>query len=273
MSSTDALPVGRPAPRARLVDPTVLRIELRRLFRNRRSMVFTFVFPAVMILFIGSQVTRQDDSLGPNAVANVGAYVMASMATYGAVVATTTTGASVSIERAAGWSRQLRLTPLRPISHVLVKVLVAVVLGVLATCVSFATGAVSGIAQVHVASLWWQMGLVIVLGALVFAAFGLFMGYLLPADNAMQMLGFVLAVLAILGGLFSGPLPTDSFYGQVARLTPIYGLSEMVHWPLTMTTDGSHAPFQASWVVNLVAWGLVFVGGAVWRFRRDTARV
>ena len=39
-------------------------------------------------------------------------------------------------------------------------------------------------------------------GALVFAAFGLFMGYLLPSENVMQILGPVLALLAFAGGLF-----------------------------------------------------------------------
>ncbi|HMM93817.1 MAG: ABC transporter permease [Micrococcales bacterium] len=264
---------SRPAPRRTLLNPTVLRIELRRLVRNRRILIFTFVFPAVMLVFIGSQITGQDDVIGPQAVANVGAYVMASMAVYGAVMATTSAGASVSIERAAGWSRQLRLTPARPLSHVLVKMLVAVVLGVCATVVTFVVGAVTGTAHVTAMAPWWQMGVVIVLGSLVFAAFGLFMGYLLPSENAMQFLGPLLAILAIFGGLFSGPLPTDSLYGQIAQYTPIYGLSQLAHWPLTLTTTGAHDPFRMAWVLNLVVWGLVFVAGAVWRFRRDTDRV
>ena len=81
------------------------------------------------------------------------------------------------------------------------------------------------------------------------------------------------AILAIFGGLFSGPLPTDSLYGQIAQYTPIYGLSQLAHWPLTLTTTGAHDPFRMAWVLNLVVWGLVFVAGAVWRFRRDTERV
>ena len=39
---------------------------------------------------------------------------MISMAVYGAMLATTSGGAMVSIERALGWSRQLRLTPAAP---------------------------------------------------------------------------------------------------------------------------------------------------------------
>ena len=42
--------------------------------------------------------------------------------------------------------------------------------------------------------------------SLVFAAFGLFMGYLLPSENVMQILGPVLALLSFAGGLF---MPLD----------------------------------------------------------------
>ena len=49
---------------------------------------------------------------------------------------------------------------------------------------------------------WVVSALVAWVGALVFAAFGLFMGYLLPSENVMQILGPVLALLAFFGGLF-----------------------------------------------------------------------
>ena len=49
---------------------------------------------------------------------------------------------------------------------------------------------------------WVVSALVAWVGALVFAAFGLFMGYLLPSENVMQILGPVLALLAFVGGLF-----------------------------------------------------------------------
>ena len=39
-------------------------------------------------------------------------------------------------------------------------------------------------------------------GSLVFAAFGLFLGYLLPTENVMQFMGPILALLAFGGGLF-----------------------------------------------------------------------
>lgn len=270
MSTAILDPSTRPAASGGL-NRTLLGIELSRVLRNKRTMIFTMVFPIVMFLFISAQITGKDDQMGP-AVANVGAYIMVSMAIYGAIMATTSAGASVSIERACGWSRQLRLTPLKPLAYVTTKIVAALVFGVVATAITYAVGAVTHKAVMSPQG-WWQSGLVVVLGSLVFAALGLFMGYLLPSENAMQFLGPILAVLSIFGGIFSAPIDPASGFGQVAALTPIYGFAQIAHWPLSQTASGAHDPFEWSWVVNLVAWGLVFVLGAVWRFRKDTARV
>ena len=56
-------------------------------------------------------------------------------------------------------------------------------------------------------------------------------------------------------------------FQDIAQVTPMYGLSQVVHAPLT------GEPFQLGWVVNLLAWLAIFAGGAIWRFRKDTARV
>ena len=103
-------------------------------------------------------------------------------------------------------------------------------------------------------------------GSLVFAAFGLFMGYLLPSENVMQIIGPGLAILAFAGGLFV-PLEDGSTLQKIAQFTPMYGISSLAHAPLTGDA------FQWTWVVNVLAWLVVFAGGAIWRFRKDTARV
>jgi ABC-2 type transport system permease protein len=114
---------------------------------------------------------------------------------------------------------------------------------------------------------WIECALLAWVCALVFAAFGLFMGYLLPSENVMQILGPVLAVLAFAGGLFA---PLDTFghtFATIAKFTPVYGVGELARYPLTH--DGT------LWlaVLNVVVWTLIFSIGAMWRFRRDTARV
>jgi ABC-2 type transport system permease protein len=148
---------------------------------------------------------------------------------------------------------------------VFVKLLTAMMLGALAVLVVFVLGAFTK-AQMDTIGLWVVTALIAWAGSLVFAAFGLFMGYLLPSENVMQIIGPGLAILAFAGGLFV-PLEDGSTLQRIAQFTPMYGISSLAHAPLTGD------PFQWVWVVNVAAWLLVFAGGAVWRFRQDTARV
>ncbi len=90
--------------------PTFLRPRVPRMLRNRRSMIFTLIMPSVFFLLFGTDAKYQTESAGHG---NVTAYIMVSMAVYGAMIATTSGGAMVATERALGWSRQLRLTPLQ----------------------------------------------------------------------------------------------------------------------------------------------------------------
>jgi ABC-2 type transport system permease protein len=196
----------------------------------------------------------------------VSAFVMVSMALYGAVLASTSGGAMVSIERSQGWSRQLRVTPLSPVVYVIVKMLTALVLGGMSVAAVYIVGVATGKPSMSPA-LWVATGLLSWVGALVFAAFGLFMGYLLPTENVMQIMGFVIVLLAFAGGLFI-PLKQFSHGLQTfAKFTPLYGLNELVHAPLL------RGSFDIVWLINAVVWLVIFTAGAVWRFRKDTARV
>jgi ABC-2 type transport system permease protein len=253
---------ARTLPKLGGFTPRLIQLELRRMVRNRRTVIFTLIMPAVFFLLFGTNASSRTQSAGAG---NVAGYILVSMAVYGAMLAATSGGAMVSIERAAGWSRQLRLTPLRPVAYIAVKLVLAMVIGFVSVAVAMAVGSVSG-AKLP-AHAWIECGLLAWVCALVFAAFGLFMGYLLPSENVMQILGPVLAVLSFAGGLF---VPVDQLghtFATIAKFTPVYGVGEIARYPLVH--DGN------LWVAvaNVVAWTALFAAGAMWRFRRDTARV
>ncbi|WP_306207045.1 ABC transporter permease [Actinoplanes sp. RD1] len=240
----------------------MLGLELRRMARNRRTVVFTVIMPPVFFLLFGANADYRSTRAGDG---NLTAFVLVSMAVYGAMLACTAGGAMVSVERAVGWSRQLRLTPLTPAAYVAVKLVLAMVVGAVSVVATFVVGAFAG-ADMPV-SAWVGCGLLAWVCALVFAAFGLFMGYLLPSENVMQVLGPVLAVLSFAGGLF---VPVDSLghvFASIARFTPAYGVGVLARAPL------AHEGELWVAVVNVVAWTALFAAGAMWRFRRDTARV
>ena len=265
MSATTTAPASVPHRRVPPLggfNPTLLRLELRRMMRNRRTVIFSLVLPVVFFLMFGSGQKYSGESAGHG---NVAAYIMLSMALYGAMLSTTGGGAMVAVERSQGWSRQLRLTPLTATAYILVKVLVAMLLGAVSIAVTYAAGSFSG---AHMdGPLWVETALIAWLGSLVFAAFGVFMGYLLPSENVMQFLGPGLALFAFLGGLFVPLDQMGSTFQTVAKFTPMYGLNQLAHAPLT-----GDAPGWAAYA-NLTVWAVLFVGGAAWRFRRDTARV
>lgn len=239
---------------------TALKLEVRRVLRNRRTLMFILVFPSVFFFLFGATARGGKNAAGPEALA----YIMISMAVYGAMVGTTSGGAAVAVERSLGWSRQLRLTPLRPAAYVAIKVLTAMTLGLIAIVAEFAVGALNG---VHMApSVWVLSALSAWLCSFVFAAFGLFMGFLLPSENVMQFVGPLLAVLAMFGGLFIPLSALSPTLRTVAQFTPVWGVGQLARAPLT-------GGFSTTAVASVVTWTLMFGIGAMALFRRDTARV
>lgn len=258
--------VGRRAPGLGGFNLTVLKLEIRRLTRNRRTVIISIALPAVFFLIFGLNRGYDTQRPTPTAHGNVAAFVMISLALYGAVLATTFGGAMVSIERSQGWSRQLRLTPLSPVAYIVIKVLTALVLGATSVAAVYIVGAVTNKASMST-NLWIGTGLSVWIGSLLFAAFGLFLGYLLPAENVMQLIGLILALLSFVGGLF---IPVSQYpvaVQDVAKWTPLFGLNQLVHTPLL----GNGVDW--TWAVNVLAWLIIFTWGAAWRFRKDTARV
>ena len=260
MTTSTLDPAVRRVPPFGGFNRTVLGIELKRMLRNRRTIFFTLVFPAGLFFAFGGSA-GWDDSVG---YGNVAAYIMVSMALYGAALTAAAGGAMVALERSLGWSRQLRLTPLNPVAYILVKALVALVMGAIAVAVVNIAGIVQGQPEMPLHA-WIACALVTLVCTLTFAALGVFVGYVVPGENAMQILGPGLALMSFLGGVFI-PLTAGSAVWHVAVFTPMYGVAEVARSPLT-----HELPWYA--LVNAVAWFLVFVAGAAWLMSKDTARV
>ena len=239
-----------------LLSPRYVAVDLRRQLRNRRTLIFLVVMPVGFFLAFGSGYRNSD----PAAYA----YVMVSMAVYGAMIATTSVGASTSVERAGGWTRQLRLTPLRPVGYVLGKVVVAVLLGLVPVALVLLTGAFGG-ARLS-AGQWVGVAFAAWSCSLVFAAFGLFVGYLVPAENVMQFIGPLLALMSFFGGLFA-PLDTlPRALRDIAPAMPTYAVGSIARSPIT------DSGLTVGHVLLLIGWTVAFGLGTALLFRRDATR-
>lgn len=247
---------------------TYLGIELKRRLRNRRTIFFTIAFPILMFVLIGLPLRDQPLTGVPIAEGglSVAAYIMVSMAMYGAMMSATQTGAAVAVERAQGWSRQLRLTPLNPFVNIVIKMIAGMVLGLFAVASTYIAGAISGVQLTPVE--WIVSGLVgWVLASAVFTTLGLFVGYLMPSENAAQVTSLIVVFLAFLGGLFYPLNSMPDFMQTIATFTPVYGISQLARSPLTGES------FDILWLVNALVWLGIFIAGTTWAFRRDTKRV
>jgi ABC-2 type transport system permease protein len=239
---------------------TFLSIEVRRLVRNRRTVVVTLVVPVVLFLLF--KANRRAVAVG--GIGFTAATTMIGIAVYGAMLAATSGGAMVSIERAQGWSRQLRLTPLRPAAYISIKILVAMLLGLTSVTVVYVIGSIDGVQMAP--ALWVLTGILAWVASLVFAAFGLFMGYLLPSENVMQIISPVLGVFSLLGGLFIPIALLPSVMQDVAPFMPTYGVASIARYPLV------GGAFDPTWLLSVVLWTAAFAAAAMTLFRRDTRR-
>ena len=180
-----------------------------------------------------------------SASGNEAAYILISMALYGAALTAAAGGSMVAMERALGWSRQLRLTPLNPVAYILIKALVALDDGRARDRRRQPLRPRPGTRRDADRRLDRLRRVVTLFCTLTFAALGVFVGYVVPGENAMQILGPGLALLSFLGGVF-WPLTEGSALWHVATFTPMYGVAEVARAPLT-----HELPWYA--VVNAVA--------------------
>jgi hypothetical protein len=141
--------------------PAIVRLEVRRLLRNRRTMTLALNLPVLFFVGFGLNSSYVHQRAGHG---NMSAVEMISIALYGAVSATAACGAMVSIERVAGWSRQLRVTPLSPAAYVVIKMLTSLVLAAGAVAAVYLVGAVTNKVSMP-ADLWAITGLCVWIGS------------------------------------------------------------------------------------------------------------
>ncbi|GAA1593684.1 ABC transporter permease [Actinoplanes couchii] len=237
-----------------------LRFESRRLIRDPRLLLFSVLGPVVTyVIFSGWSSGDRLEGLDP-AVA-----VMIGLAGYGAVAGVLMVGATVSQERAAGWLRQLRVTPLPASRVVTVKALLA---SVSAFPPVIAVGLAARIQHdVALSAGRWAVLLTLMwAGTVPFALLGLAMGYGLTPQIAQPANFLVFLVLAVLGGLLAPAAYFPEALQRLAHALPTYRYAE-----LGWSTAAGQAPPTAGLLI-LVAWSVVFGLVAAWAYRRSAGR-
>jgi ABC-2 type transport system permease protein len=232
-----------------------LRLEVPRTLRNRRLIMLTIVFPVAFYLLF-TRVLTGGAALGNDERA----YLMVSMAAYGAIGATLSAAVRVAMERTNGWTRQLRVTPLPALGYVTTKLVTAYLTAIPAiVLVMLAALTVNGVALPP--TTWLAILVVLTLGVMPFAALGVAIGYVFDESTAQLVFTISFVGLAALGGLWT---PISTFPDTVAtigRMLPSFHFAN-----LGWSALAGQAPDPGD-VLALLAYGLVFVGIVAWRYR------
>ena len=239
---------------------TYTRYEVLRSFRNWRFVVLTLAFPLVLYFAVASGNRHQtfDATSFP-------LYFMAAMATLGAMAAVVSSAAIIAAERSAGWTRQMRITPLRPGTYFRAKVLAAYLRALLTIALLCLAGTALG---VRLSAREWLIvvGLLLV-GLVPFAAGGIALGHVIAADASAPAVGGIVTLFCLLGGVYGFQIANSGAMFQVIRGLPSYWLAQAGKTALA----GGGWPAEG-WIV-VAAWTAVLVPIAVLVYRRDTSRV
>jgi len=236
---------------------THVRCELLRCFRNRLTYGMTMALPLVLYFTVGAS-NRHARAVG----ISFPLYFMTAMSAYGAMWVAIAPGARLARDRARGWTRQLRITPLRARTDYVAKVLAAYLVALPALVLLFLAGSLLGVRLD--AAQWFEMTGLLLAALIPFVLMGLIVGHLVAEDALVPIMAGLVVLFALFGGVF-GSVCNSVAMVTVVKLLPSYWLVQAGKAALVL---GGDWPAEG-WVV-LVCWTAALVPLAVLAFRHDT---
>ncbi len=239
------------------------RFELVRLLRSWRFLAVTVGFPVIFyMLFLGSHSPGKII----NGTVSWREYLMVSMCSFGALVAGLNAGGTrLSSERATGWARQLRVTPLPSWSYVATKVTVS--MGVILPVIVLVevVGAAFGGVQLGLA-MWSELTMLLWVTALPFAILGVFVGFMVNAETAYPVVTVLMFVLGYFGGLFTPVSDMPQALRTAAQILPSFHQAS-----LALALLSGQTLVAAHWSL-LAGYAAVLGLAIIWKHRREEAR-
>lgn len=233
------------------------RFEIVRSLRNGRFLVFLVGMPVLLYLIISRGGGRAPDGL------TTAAFVMVSMAVYSAMgAALFASGPQLSAERASGWIRQLRVTPLADRAWLAAKLVQASILTLPGSAAVAACALLTGHVQLDPPR-WAALAAVVVMGVAPFTFLGLVIGQLLDGQAAQVAQTATLLPMSILGGVWVPFRTLPDAAQTVGRALPAYHLAELGR------QVAAGAAVSPDHVLALAAWAAALGAAALLLWRRE----
>ncbi|MEV6846662.1 ABC transporter permease [Actinoplanes sp. NPDC051411] len=201
------------------------RAELLMFVRDRTALIFTFLFPALLLLLFGTIFGKDDDQAGVSA----SQVYAASMIAYGILnTGFITMGAGLALDREDGTLKRLRGTPLTVTAYLIGKLALVLFLSVAEAVVLIGVGALVFDLKLPDASHWLTFAWLFVLSVVACSLIGVAVSAIVRhARTAGAILNVPVVALQFISGVFIHPitqLPT--WLINVASIFPVKWMSQ-----------------------------------------------
>ena len=234
------------------------RYEFLKLWRLPAYAVPTLAFPLMFYIIFG--LTFGSESAGPISVST---YMLATYGAFGVIgIALFGFGVGVATERAQGWMRLKRTSPMPLAAYFTAKVVMALLFSLIVVLGLFALGFTVGEVRLPLTS-WLSLLGVLLIGVLPFCAMGLALGYLVGPNAAPAVVNLIYLPMVFASGLWIPLAQLPHFLQVAAPYLPPYHLSQ-----LALSTLGIQSE---TWVhiAVLLGFTVLFLLIAAWAYRRD----
>ena len=235
-----------------------VRVEQLVYWRSREAAVFTFIFPLMLFLLLGSVYSGHIYGVPASQA------LLAALLAYGcAMVAFAGIAISLVLRREQAILKRLRATPLPPVTYVTALLASTIVVFVLETIALFLLGRL--VFNTPFPSHIGSVAAVVVLGAVCFSALGIGLsGLIRSGEGSSAVVNLIVLPMAFLTGAFG---PTHHYprflraIGDVLPLKYLVDLSNAVYLH-------KHAFWSKPGAIGvLLAWGVAGVVVAAFKFR------
>jgi ABC-2 type transport system permease protein len=261
MAISHPLPLRRTFAASLSVFGKETKYEFLKLLRTKSFSLSVIGFPVMFYVLFG----LANRSMHTDGVA-VAKYMVGGYASFGMVgAALFGIGVGLASERSLGWLELKRASPMPPMAYLLAKCITAQVFGVLIVSTLIAIAMAFGGVQLSAVEIARMLGLSIV-GTVPFAAMGLLLALLVPANAASGIVNLIYLPMSMLGGLWIPIYMLPRWLRAIAPYTPTFHLNQLM---LSCFGYQSHSYRMADHWTGLAGFTLVMLGAAWAVFHRS----
>ena len=239
-----------------------LRNEQRLYWRSRELAFFTFLFPVLIFILLGS--VYGNDRIKAEGNVKGSAYLLAGVLGYG-IASTAFAGLAIILvlRREGGILKRLRATPLPAPTYLFALIASTVIVYAIEAAVLIVLGNV--MFGVAFPTEWLSVVLALLLGTLAFAALGIALaGFIRSADGASAVVNAIYLPTAFLSGSFWTPHAYPRFLEVIADILPLTYFIRLMR-DVVLRNETIWSSWEST--VVIAAWGIAGLVLAVRTFR------